>query len=120
MERRVKRGLQIPLSNWVLAVVCCLQLSFLTSCSDIADDEHYAQPSWLKGNAWQVMEQDGHYTDFMKAIELTGYRDIVEGHSILTVMASNDDAWREYLSEQGCSTVDELWQKDPKLLKNTV
>ena len=71
-----------------------LLLSVLVvSCSDIADDDHYAPPSWLKGNAWQVLESEGNHQSFLRAIELTGYQPIVSGQSILTVMAPNDDAW---------------------------
>ena len=75
--------------------MCCLVLSsavLMTSCRDIADDDHYAQPSWLKGNAWQVMEADGNYTSMLKAVELTGYKPIVSGQSILTVMAIRGSA----------------------------
>lgn len=98
-----------------------LLLSVLVvSCSDIADDDHYAPPSWLKGNAWQVLESEGNHQSFLRAIELTGYQPIVSGQSILTVMAPNDDAWQRYLSSQGCQTVDDLWQRDPAGLKKTV
>ena len=90
------------------------------SCSDIADDEHYAPPSWLKGNAWQVLESEGNYQTFLRAIELTGYKPIVNGQSILTVMAPDDNAWQLYLSSQGCQTVDDYWQRDPAGLKKAV
>ncbi len=92
----------------------------LASCSDIADDDHYAPPSWLKGNAWQVLESEGNHSVFLHAIELTGYKPIVNGQSILTVMAPNDDAWQRYLSSQNCQSVDDLWQRDPSGLKKTV
>ena len=94
--------------------------SLIVSCKDIADDDHYAQPTWLKGNAWQVMEGEGNYTSFLRAIELTGYKPIVNGQSILTVMAADDQAWQTYLQTQGCQTVDEMWQKNPRELKKAV
>lgn len=103
--------------------MCCLVLSsavLMTSCRDIADDDHYAQPSWLKGNAWQVMEADGNYTSMLKAVELTGYKPIVSGQSILTVMAPDDTAWQSYLQQQGYSSVDDMFSKNPTELKKTV
>jgi uncharacterized surface protein with fasciclin (FAS1) repeats len=92
----------------------------VTSCQDIADDEHYKAPSWLKGNAWQVMEEDGGYTQFLKAIELTGYRPIVDGQSILTVMAPNDQAWTSYLQQMGYASVEDMNAQAPTELKKAV
>jgi len=103
--------------------MCCIVLSLpvlMTSCRDIADDDHYAQPSWLKGNAWQVMEADGNYTSMLKAVELTGYKPIVSGQSVLTVMAPDNTAWQSYLQQQGYSSVDEMFSKNPTELKKTV
>lgn len=104
------------LSLGLVAVVgCCLM-----SCQDIADDDHYKAPAWLKGNAWQVMESEGNYSTFLHAIELTGFKPIVSGQSILTVMAPDDAAWSTYLTQEGYSSVDEMWQQAPTKLKNTV
>lgn len=105
-----------------LMTACWLVLTsmFVLSCQDIADDDHYASPSWLKGNAWQVMEKEGNYSSFLQAIELTGYKPIVDGHTILTVMAPDNSAWQSFLKEQGYASVDEMFQKDPKTLKKTV
>ena len=106
-----------------LLSACCLLMvaaSLVVSCKDIGDDDHYAQPSWLKGNAWQVLEGEGSYTSFLKAIELTGYKPIVNGQSILTVMAANDQAWQTYLQAGGYQSVDDMWQKAPVELKKAV
>jgi uncharacterized surface protein with fasciclin (FAS1) repeats len=92
----------------------------VVSCRDIADDDHYAPPSWLKGNAWQVLESEGDYSTFLKAIELTGYQPIVNGQSILTVMAPNNEAWQAFLQKEGYSTVEDMFAKDPTQLKKTV
>ena len=102
------------------AIALAIAGAFVVSCHDIADDDHYAAPSWLKGNAWEVMEGEGNYASFLKAIELTGYKPIVNGQSILTVMASDDDAWTDYLHQQGYTSVDEMWKQNPAELKKTV
>ncbi|MBQ4393525.1 MAG: hypothetical protein II826_10525 [Prevotella sp.] len=102
------------------AIACAIAGTFAVSCQDIADDDHYAAPSWLKGNAYEVMQGDGNYTSFLKAIDLTGYKPIVNGQSILTVMASDDQAWADYLSQQGFDNVEEMWKQNPVELKKTV
>ena len=95
--------------------------SMLVSCQDIAEDDHYASPSWLKGNAWQVMENEGgNYSSFLRAIELTGFKPIVDGKSVMTVIAADNDAWQKYLSQEGYESVDDMWQRNPKQLKKTV
>jgi uncharacterized surface protein with fasciclin (FAS1) repeats len=108
--------------KWTFMAACGLALTsmFCVSCKDIADDDHYAPPSWLKGNAWQVMENDGQHTMFLKAIELTGYKPIVSGQTILTVMAADDQAWKAFLNDEGYSSVEEMWQQNPVRLKKTV
>ena len=101
---------------------CCLVASsaLMISCQDIADDDHYKSPDWLKGNAWQVMQAEGNYTSMLKAVELTGYKPLVNGQTILTVMAADDAAWQSYLQQLGYESVDDMYQRDPKLLKKTV
>jgi len=101
-------------------LVIALLLPSVFSCRRIADDEHYAIPAWLKGSAWEVLENDGNYSSFLKAIDLTGYKPIVSGKSILTVMAPDDKAFSDYLKEEGYSSVDEMFKTDPQELSKMV
>lgn len=104
-----------------LTLVCGLIMAAaFVSCQDIADDSHYAPPSWLKGNAWEVLQKDGNYSSFLKAIELTGYKPIVNGQSIMTVFAADDNAWKSYLQGQGYSSVSDMYAQAPDDLKKTV
>ena len=106
------------LSAWLLG---CLLLPGLTSCDgNIADDPHYAVPDWLKGSAWEVLESEGTYTTFLRAVELSGYKPIVTGKSILTVMAPDDEAFASYLQEEGYADIDEMQAKAPAELKKLV
>ena len=105
----------------LLGALCLMTAgAFVVSCQDIADDDHYKSPSWLKGNAWEVLEGEGSYGSFLKAIELTGYKPIVSGQTILTVMAPDDQAWQQFLQAGGYTSVDDMWQRAPKELKKTV
>lgn len=105
-----------------LSTTLCLMLAcvFAVSCQDIADDDHYKSPDWLKGNAWEVLENEGNHSMFLRAIELTGYKPIVNGQSVLTVMAPDDNAWQQYLQQGGYASVDDMFAKSPNELKKTV
>ena len=86
--------------NSLRTTLCILLASILAvSCQDIADDDHYKSPDWLKGNAWEVLESEGNHSMFLKAIELSGYKPIVNGQSVLTVMAPDDAAWQQFLQQ---------------------
>lgn len=103
-----------------LAVLMCL-LGGLVSCQDdIADNDHYKSPDWLKGNAYEVLQKEGNYQSFLKAIDLSDYRNVVAGKTIVTVMAPNDDAFGQFLAKKGYGSVDDLYAKDPSYLNQLV
>lgn len=87
---------------WILV----LPVIFI-ACEDKMD-EHYKVPDWLKGNAWEVLESRGNYTTFLKGVDIAGFRPMMEGKNILTVMAPNDEAFSEYLKNRQVSAIDEL------------
>ncbi len=109
-------------NKYALFKKVCILLAVISfaSCHDIADDDHYKAPDWLKGNAWEVMESEGNHTTFLKAIELSGFKPIVNGQSILTVMAPDDQAWQSFLQAEGYSSVEDMYQKNPLQLRKTV
>ena len=75
----------------------------LTACQDdLGDDSHYKAPSFLAGNALQVLEKsyEGHtFNTFLRGIELVGYNDVVDSQ-ILTVLAPTDEAFAAFLREK--------------------
>lgn len=86
----------------LLLVVLCL-----FSCEDKME-EHYKVPGWLKGSAWEVLKSDGNYSIFLKGVELAGYRPMMEGKSILTVMAPDDSVFKTYLTANGYSDISDM------------
>lgn len=106
----------------LLAGVALALCAGVTSCKDddLASDDHYKIPDWLKGNAYEVLQKDGNHSIFLRAIDLSDYREIVAGKSILTVIAPSDDAFRQYLSEKGYSSIDELNSQDHAFLNKLV
>ena len=106
-----------------LCTVCGLIMAaaFAVSCQEsLEDSDQYRIPDNVKGNAFQLLENEGNHSQFLRGIELTGYRPIVEGKSIMTVMAPNDQAFSSFLQEYGYASVDDMYAKNPTLLKNTI
>ena len=100
---------------WVL-----LFAALLGSCTDdIADDAHY-KPRKTNGSVYETLQKEGHYSIFLHGIDLSGYKPIVEGKSIVTVMAPDDDAFATFLQQKGVASIDELYQKDPAYLKQLI
>lgn len=79
----------------------------LWSC-DTALEEYYRQPDWLKGNAWEVLSSKGNFSLFLKAVEKSSYRDLVQGKGIVTVMAPDDEAFKSYLNQKGYQSIDDV------------
>ena len=110
--------------TFTISFCLCLALGslFLCSCEDKME-EHNKRQSWVGGNVWEVLsgeEMNGAYSMFLDAIELTGYRDVVEGKGVMTVMAPDNDAFAKYLQEHGYASVKEMQQQNPEGLKTLV
>ncbi|MCC8087683.1 MAG: fasciclin domain-containing protein [Rikenellaceae bacterium] len=88
-----------------------LVVSLLCSCEK-ERDKYYDEPDWLRGNAWEVLEQDGDYSIFLRGIEITGYKDMVNGKGIITVLAPTDEAFRAYFADHGISSIEEMEKDD--------
>lgn len=87
---------------WLL----CLPL-ILLSCEDKMD-EHYEVPDWVADNAWEVLSsgEHGNYSIFLRGLEISGYKQMLEGKSILTIMAPDDTAFQAYLNEKGYVSIE--------------
>jgi uncharacterized surface protein with fasciclin (FAS1) repeats len=80
---------------------------FLGSCQKEMD-KYYEVPGWLKGNAWEILEAKGNYSLFLAGVEETGFKDLVNGTGIVTVMAPNDEVFQKYLTSKGYSSIDAM------------
>lgn len=101
-------------------VYCLLGAPFFISCDDdLSEDSHYDIPSFLKGNAYEVLRQDGEYDIFLRGVDLIGYRDVVDSQ-LLTVVAPSDSAFEAFLQKKGCETIEELYGKDPQYVTQLI
>lgn len=104
-----------------MGVLFMLAPCLFFSCSDkLENDDHYKVPSWLKGNAYEVLRKEGNYSIFLHGIDLTGNNGIVAGKSIVTVAAPNDETFTNFLTEKGYSSLDEMYQANPQYVKNLI
>ena len=71
--------------------------SLLSSCSDL--DDYYDAPSWMGGSIYQELQDEGNYSIFLKGVQLSGWEAVMNGKSIVTVMAPNYEAMTAYLQE---------------------
>ncbi len=85
-------------------------IPFLTiSCEDKMD-EHYEVPDWVPANAWEVLEsgEHGNFSMFLEGVELAGFKPMLEGKNLLTVMAPDDEAFKNYLKLHGYSSIKDM------------
>nr|WP_321517481.1 fasciclin domain-containing protein [uncultured Bacteroides sp.] len=82
-------------------------LFLFTSCNSEMD-KYYELPSWLKGNSWEVLEAKGNFSIFLKGVEKTSYKELVQGKGQITVMAPTDDAFKAYFAKRKINSLDDL------------
>ncbi len=89
-----------------------LFIPFLTTACEDNMDKHYEVPNWVPESIWDILEEKGNYSIFLQGIDLAGYKQMLEGKSLLTVMAPDDDAFRAYLKENGYSSISDITPKE--------
>ncbi len=82
-------------------------LLLITGCEK-KFDEYYKVPGDLIGTILDVLEEDGNYTQFIKAVQLVGYDDILGKTGNFTVFAPDDIAFAEFLKEEGYSSIEDI------------
>lgn len=88
----------------------------LASCSKKELVEYYERPDWLKGNSWEVLEDRGQFSLFLEAAERAGFREVLDGKTIATIYAPQDEVFEEYLAKNSWGSVKDIPLKDLKKL----
>ncbi|HLS37102.1 MAG TPA: fasciclin domain-containing protein [Sphingobacterium bovisgrunnientis] len=100
-------------------LVFILYLSLLVVISSCAKKEiisHYERPDWLRGNAFEILREKGNYSIFLEGIEKTGFKDVLDGKTITTVFAPNDEAFIAYFKEKNITSISQIHQNELKKL----
>lgn len=53
-----------------------------------------------KGSIYENLEKRGNYSLFLKAVDMTGYKQAMDKSSLLTVFAPDDNAFEEFMMEE--------------------
>src|SRR4030043_2471875 len=94
------------LSN--ITFLLLLTLIFIFSSCEKKFDEYYKVPEDLIGTILEVLDDDGNYTQFIKAVELADYADVLGRTGNFTVFAPDDNAFAEFFNESGYSSLEDI------------
>ncbi|MCK5347670.1 MAG: fasciclin domain-containing protein, partial [Candidatus Heimdallarchaeota archaeon] len=84
---------QRPVTIWLSGVF--LALFILSACTK-EFEEYYKVPEGLIGTILDVLEEDGNYTQFIRAVELVEYDDVLGATGNFTVFVPDDQAFSEF------------------------
>ncbi|MDD3321417.1 MAG: fasciclin domain-containing protein [Paludibacter sp.] len=90
-----------------ITLLLSLVLLFVTSCSN-EKDVYFARPTWLEPPIYQVLQEKGRFTNYLKCVDRTLYASSLNASGLYTVFAPNDDAFATYLAGKGYATVADM------------
>lgn len=77
-------------------------------------DEYYKVPDDLIGTILDVLEEDGNYSQFIRAVELVEFDDVLGKTGNFTVFAPDDDAFSSFFSESGYASLEDIPEEELK------
>lgn len=87
-------------------VVALLMIMTVFGCKP--DPLEYARPADLVGTIYLQLEAMGNFEYYLKCIEKTEYKDPLEKGGSWTVFAPTDEAFEEFMEEEGYASFDEI------------
>lgn len=95
--------------RWVHIIgLLLLPIIFVFESCEKKFDEYYQVPDDLIGTVLDVLEEDGNYTQFIKAVELVEYDDVLGKTGNFTVFVPDDAAFTEFFSEYGYTSLEDI------------
>lgn len=92
----------------LLICITAIMFGFFSSCSKKEMITHYERPEWLRGNIWQILEERGNFSHFLDGVERAGFREVLDGKTIATVFAPNNEAFEAYFKTKNISNVGQI------------
>lgn len=77
-------------------------------------DEYYRLPDDLIGTILDVLEEEGNYTQFIRAVELVDFADVLGKTGNFTVFAPDDAAFAEFFNESGYFSLEDIPEEELK------
>ncbi len=81
----------------------------LVHCSQDRD-EYYEEPSWVDPPMYDVLKDEGRFTNYLECVDRTLYSTSLHGGGLFTCFAPNDEAFKTYLSSNGYASVKDIPQ----------
>jgi len=91
----------------LIVIIYTLILNFI-GCQDITDLDKYKRPDWLAGKLYTQIKTQGELSLFARCLEITGYDTIINTSGVYTVFAPDDEAIKEYLSNNNYSSIEAI------------
>jgi uncharacterized surface protein with fasciclin (FAS1) repeats len=95
--------------HWFSGIL--LLLIILSGCTK-EFEEYYQVPEGLIGTILDVLEEDGNYTQFIKAVELVDYADVLGKTGNFTVFAPDDAAFSDFFTEYGYTSLEDIPEEE--------
>jgi uncharacterized surface protein with fasciclin (FAS1) repeats len=90
-----------------LSLLIALLIVVLASCKKEME-KYYERPSSLAPPIYQQLEAMGRFSLYLKLVDRTAYKNVLDRTGYSTVFAPNDDAVRAFLSSNSYSSVDQI------------
>jgi len=88
-----------------IGIAICMLLLF--GC-DNNKDEYYERPSWKEPSIYKLLQSEGKFDTYLKCIDKTEYRNILDGAGLYTVFAPNDEAFNAFLTAKAYGSIDDI------------
>ncbi|HEY5593471.1 MAG TPA: fasciclin domain-containing protein [Paludibacter sp.] len=89
-----------------IPVLLSLVLILLVRCND--KDAYFERPGWLEPPIYQVLQNQGKFTNYLKCVDRTLYASILKTGGLYTVFAPNDEAFAKYLVSKNLASVSDI------------
>ena len=92
-----------------ISFLCLSALLLFTQCSK-EFETYYERPDWLEDPIYQILEEDGDFTLYLQAVDRTLHQQVLKGAGLYTCFAPNDEAFNQWMSQNGFKSVEEIPQ----------
>lgn len=99
--------------SYIAGLLLLILLFVFVSCEK-KFDEYYKVPEDLIGTILQVLEEDGNYTQFIKAVEMVQFDDVLGKTGNFTVFAPDDNAFTEFFTDNGYTSLEDIPEEELK------
>jgi uncharacterized surface protein with fasciclin (FAS1) repeats len=102
----------LPRFQWLLLLAA--GVLFINPGCEKRFDEYYRVPDDLIGTILDVLEEEGNYTQFIRAVELVDFADVLGRTGNFTVFAPDDAAFAGFFNESGYTSLEEIPEEELK------